>query len=349
MAPNQALIFNEVPDGWPIPGQHLVTKDIDFDPDAPAPANGLTLEIAYLSFDPYMRGRMRPSSVESYFPAFDLHAPITNNGIARVLKSNVSHLSPGDIVQGFLPFQEYLTLDEKAAKRVTKLENPHKIDTKYFLGALGMPGLTAYSSLYEIGKPKKGETIFISAASGAVGQIVGQLAKHEGLKVIGSVGSQEKLDYITKTLGFDGGFNYKEEKPGDALSRLAPDGIDIYYENVGGEQLDAALVAANYHARFVMCGMISQYSAKPDEVYGVKNLMLVVGKRLLLQGFIQGDENMGPKYQKERNENVGKWIADGTLKVTQSETKGMENAAEGFIGMLKGQNFGKAILVVKEL
>lgn len=133
--------------------------------------------------------------------------------------------------------------------QVRKLENQYNLDPKLFIGALGMPGLTAYSSLFEIGQPKKGETIFISAASGAVGQIVGQLAKHEGLTVIGSVGSDEKLDFIMKELGFDGGFNYKKEDPNKALARVVPDGIDIYYDNVGGEQLDAALAAMNNFGR----------------------------------------------------------------------------------------------------
>jgi len=135
---------------------------------------------------------------------------------------------------------------------VRKLENPYKLDPAMFIGALGMPGLTAYSSFYEIGQPKKGEIIFVSSASGAVGQLVGQLAKHEGLTVIGSVGDDRKLEFITKDLGFDGGFNYKKEKPAEALKRLAPDGIHIYYENVGGEQLEAAINAMKDHGRISM-------------------------------------------------------------------------------------------------
>jgi len=349
MAPNKAVIFNEIPDGWPVAGKHLIVKDIGFDHDADAPADGITIEIAYCSFDPYQRGRMRAAETKGYFPSFTLHEPITNSAIGKVLKSNTSQFKPGDVIRGFFPFVEYAALTADQLKRgAEKIENPHGVDIKTFLGALGMPGITAYSSLYEIGKPKKGETIFISAASGAVGQIVGQLAKHEGLKVIGSVGSKEKLDFI-KTIGFDGGFNYKEEKPADALKRLAPDGIDIYYENVGGEQLEAALDAANKWGRFIICGMISQYSARQGEKYGVKNLDLIIGKSLLLRGFLQADPDMAPKWNKERNENIGKWVADGSFKITMSETKGIENAPEGLIGMLRGDNFGKAILVVKEL
>lgn len=212
-----------------------------------------------------------------------------------------------------------------------------------------MPGLTAYSSLYDIGKPVKGETIFISAASGAVGQLVGQLAKHEGLRVIGSVGSDEKLEYITKELKFDGGFNYKKENPADALKRLAPGGIDIYYENVGGVQLEAAINALNDFGRIVACGMISEYSKPEPERYGVKNLMQVVAKRLTMRGFIVYDKDMGPRYIKERDEKVGKWLQDGSFKAKSSVTEGIDNGPDGFVGMLQGKNFGKAVLKIADL
>lgn len=162
-----------------------------------------------------------------------------------MLKSDSPKFKAGDLVHGNIPIEEYSSIPQRLVESFSKIENPYHLDPMVFTGALGMPGLTAYSSLYDIGKPVKGETIFISAASGAVGQLVGQLAKHEGLTVIGSVGSDEKLDYIVKELKFDGGFNYKKEKPADALKRLAPNGIDIYYENVGGEQLEAAISALN--------------------------------------------------------------------------------------------------------
>lgn len=346
MATNPAVIFKEVPDGWPVAGKHLTVEDIG-NADAPAPPSGLVVQPLYLSIDPYQRGRMRDPKIKSYRPGFALGKPIENAGIAKVLRSNVEGLVPGDIVEAFLPFAKVAVLEEGYAKMARKLENPHGVDERYFLGALGMPGLTAYSSLYEIGKPKKGETIFISAASGAVGQIVGQLAKHEGLKVIGSVGSDDKLAYITETLAFDAGFNYKKEKAADALARLAPDGIDIYYENVGGEQLEAALDAAKDFARFVMCGQISQYSAKPEERYGIRNLFNVVAKRLTLRGFIVSDPDF-QKYKDEHRQKVGAWIKDGSFKISQSETKSWEKVPEGFVGMLKGENFGKAIVNVKD-
>jgi NADPH-dependent curcumin reductase CurA len=201
---------------------------------------------------------MRASDVKSYTPPFPLNGPISNDTVARVLKSDSPDYRPGDLVIAYLPLAEYATLSKEGLQAIRrKVDNPHGLkDLGLFLGPLGMPGLTGWSSLYEIGKPKKGETIFISSAAGAVGQVVGQVAKREGLKVIGSVGSDDKLEFITKELGFDGGFNYKKESTRDALKRLAPNGIDIYYENVGGEQLEAALEALNPFGRIVACGMV---------------------------------------------------------------------------------------------
>jgi NADPH-dependent curcumin reductase CurA len=218
--------------------------------------------------------------------------PITNGAVATVIKSDNPKFHSGDVIK--LPLSdtvEYAALNHTAAEAANVLDNEYDLDPKLFVGALGMPGLTAYSSFYEIGAPRKGETIFISAASGAVGQLVGQLAKHEGLKVIGSVGDDKKLDFITKDLNFDGGFNYKKESASDALKRLAPNGIDIYYENVGGEQLEAAIAKMNDFGRIIACGMISQYNNTPDQAYGVRNLMMVVAKRLKMQGFIVGDKS----------------------------------------------------------
>lgn len=193
---------------------------------------------------------MRAPEVKSYSPPFELGKPITNSAVSKVVKSSNSKFAQGDLITGMLPTEEYSIVSaEIANSMVRKLDNPYNLDPKLFVGALGMPGLTAYSSFYEIGQPKKGETIFISAASGAVGQIVGQLAKHEGLKVIGSVGSDAKLEFIKKDLNFDEGFNYKKEKPDEGLKRLAPNGIDIYFENVGGDHLDAALGAMNNFGR----------------------------------------------------------------------------------------------------
>lgn len=348
--PNKTFVFKKVPKGFPVPGQDLVIEDRPIDLDA-VPEGGLVLQNFVTSFDPYMRGRMRDASVKSYSPAYELGGPVNSSCIAKVLKSDSPDFKEGDLVSAFVDIAEYAYASKEviAGKRVFKIHNPHNFDLAIFVGQLGMPGLTAYSSLYKIGQPKKGETIFISSAAGAVGQIVGQLAKHEGLTVIGSVGSDEKLDYITKELGFDAATNYKKESTHDALKRLAPNGIDIYYENVGGEVLEGALEAMNTNGRIVACGMISQYNIKDaSERYGVRNLMYVVSKRITMQGFIVNDPDFGPAYGQEHQEKVQAWIADGSFKTKLHITEGIDNAAEGFLGLLEGKNFGKAVLKIKD-
>jgi NADPH-dependent curcumin reductase CurA len=349
MVQMKAFIFKSVPKGVPVPGKDLATETREFDLNQAPPAGGVIYKNYYASFDPYMRGRMRAPEVKSYSPPFPIGEPIVSQCVAKVLKSDNPKFAEGDWIKAYLPIQEYgVAPKEYAEKDLTKIENPYGLELYHFIGALGMPGLTAYSSFYDIGQPKKGETIFISAASGAVGQIVGQLAKHEGLTVIGSVGSDEKQDFILKELNFDAGFNYKKERPADALKRLAPSGIDIYYDNVGSEHLEAAIDAMNNFGRIIACGMISGYSTPDDEKYPIRNLHKVVSKRLTIRGFIVWDANMGPKYAKEHQEKMAKWLHDGTFKAKVSITEGIDNVAEGFVGMLSGNNFGKAVLKIAD-
>jgi NADPH-dependent curcumin reductase CurA len=349
MVQNKSLIYKQVPEGLPVAGRDLVVEVREFDIDQAPPAGGVTTKNLYASFDPYQRAKMRPVDKKSYSPPYNPGELLYNNAIAKIIKSDSDKFKPGDLVSGMINTEEYSVVSKTIVESMMrKIENPYNLELPVFLGALGMPGLTAYSSFYDIGKPVKGETIFVSSAAGAVGQIVGQLAKHEGLKVIGSVGSDEKLNFITKDLNFDGGFNYKKEKTADALARLAPNGIDIYYENVGGEQLEAALNAFNVNGRIIVCGMISEYNKPDTEKYGVKNLFQVIAKRLTMRGFIVGDKNMGPAYMEERNKNVAKWLSEGSFKVKTDVTEGMDNAAEGFIGMLQGKNFGKAVLKIAD-
>jgi NADPH-dependent curcumin reductase CurA len=305
MVQNKGLIYKEAPTHWPELGKHIAVETREFDKDQAPPEGGITAKVHYVSFDPYQRGRMRKPEVKSYAPPFEQGKPVTNSAVVTVIKSANDNYKPGDTVVTMAYTEEYSVIPKEMLAMGRKLENPYNLDPKLFIGALGMPGLTAYSSFYAIGEPKKGETIFISAAAGAVGQIVGQLAKHEGLRVIGSVGDDKKLEFITKELNFDGGFNYKKEKASEALQRLAPDGVDIYYENVsgvrisykpascganvrqvGGEQLEAAINAMNPFGRIVACGMISNYNKPPSEHYPIRNLIQVVAKRIKMQGFI---------------------------------------------------------------
>jgi NADPH-dependent curcumin reductase CurA len=243
MVQNKGLIFKEVPTYAPVAGKHLAVESRDFDLSQSSPANGAIVKGLYFSLDPYMRGRMRAPDVKSYTPPYPIGKPVQAYSLVQVLKSSSSKFAAGDILFGRFLVEEYSVVEAGLLEQelTRKIENPHGLPLSNFMGILGMTGLTAYSSLYEIGSPKRGETIFISSAAGAVGQIVGQIAKHEGLRVIGSVGDDAKLGFIVDELGFDGGFNYKKEKPADALKRLAPEGIDIYYDNVGGEHLEAAI------------------------------------------------------------------------------------------------------------
>ncbi|KAJ5744157.1 zinc-type alcohol dehydrogenase-like protein PB24D3.08c [Penicillium manginii] len=348
--PNKALIYNKVPTGLPVAGQDLIVKERSFDIDQQPPDGGATVRQLYVSLDPYMRGRMRDPAIKSYNMPYELGEPITAFCLVQIIKSDHPEYQAGDLVFSLLAVEEYTIATKKDldGDQTYKIDNKHNLPLSNFVGILGMPGITAYASLYEIGAPKKGETIFVSSAAGAVGQVVGQLAKHEGLRVIGSVGDDEKLKFITEDLGFDGGFNYKKEKPADALARLAPDGIDIYYENVGGEQLEAALDAMNFFGRIVACGMVSQYNLAPDARYGIKNLGQVVSKRIKMQGFIQGDPNMRPKYYKERDEKVSAWLADGSIKTREDVSIGIEHGPEAFIAMLSGKNKGKAVLKIAD-
>ena len=250
---NWSLIFKKVPAGLPVAGEHLAVEDSGYDPSAAPPAGGVVTQNLYASFDPYMRGLMRSPEQKSYAPAYAADEPIPSFCVCLVLKSDHEAYHEGDLfVAPNIPVQQYSSLPGETVGNGRKIDPATGLkDLRNYLGPLGMPGLTAYSSLYEIGQPKRGEVIFISSAAGAVGQLVGQLAKHEGLTVLGSVGSDEKVRLITEELGFDNGFNYKKEKPLEALKRLCPDGIDIYYDNVGGEQLDAALEMLKNNGRIV--------------------------------------------------------------------------------------------------
>jgi NADPH-dependent curcumin reductase CurA len=348
MTQNKTLVYKKVPQGYPVPGQDLVVEDRPIDLDEAAPSGGLVVKLLYASYDPYLRGKMRDPSIKSYTPPLNANDPIVNDTVSKVIKSDNPDYKEGEVVLGYLPIGEYARVSKEMMAGIRKINNPHNLDVSYFIGPLGMPGLTAYSGLHKIGKPKKGETIFISSAAGAVGQVVGQVAKREGLRVIGSVGSDDKLDFITKELGFDGGFNYKKEKALDALKRLCPDGIDIYFENVGGEQLEAAIECMNDHARIAACGMISGYNQKPEERYGVSNLFHVVSKRIVFEGFIVSDPEFGPKYAREHQENLQKWLAEGSVKAKLHVTEGMDKAAEGLVGIFKGENFGKAVLHIAD-
>ncbi|KIV98257.1 hypothetical protein PV10_01924 [Exophiala mesophila] len=350
MVANKAFIYKKIPSGWPVPGEDLTVEDLGFDENAPPPKKGFTTKNFYAAYDPSQRGRMRDPAAKSYSPAMITGEPVVSvSVIGKVLKSDTEKVKPGDTVLLWASYTESYSRVQEANVNSTKVIDPKPgVPLTAYLGLLGMTGMTAYGSLHEIGQPKKGEVILISAAAGAVGQMVGQIAVREGLHVIGSVGDDKKLDFITNTLGFHAGFNYKKEDLKSAIARLAPNGIDIYYDNVGGELLDVAIQNMNDFGRIVACGSISTYNnTSPEANYGIKHYSQVVRRRLKWQGFLVFDPNI-VKWQQERDERISQWIADGSFKSIDHVTDGMDNAIEGFLGMLKGENLGKSILKIAD-
>ena len=297
--------------------------------------NQLRVKNLYMSVDPYMRGRMM--DLKSYIPPFQIGQPLEGGSVGEVLASNNSQFKPGDIVVSFLGWREYFVSDGVG---LTKID-PGNAPVQAYLGTLGMPGLTAYCGLLEVGKPTKGETVFVSAAAGAVGSIVTQIAKIKGCRVIGSAGSDEKVAWLKEEAGADEAFNYKTA--GDlveTISQLNPAGIDVYYENVGGRHLEAALEHMNTYGRIVMCGMIDQYNAT-EPPSGPYNLGYVISKQLRMQGFIVVDYlDRMPQFYADMNQ----WIAEGKIKWKETVMDGIENASAAFIGLFAGKNFGKMVV-----
>lgn len=300
------------------------------------------LELIYFSVDPYMRGRMRDDG--GHWGSFPLGEPVVSLALAQVKASKAPDVAVGSYVKGYLKWQQ---LQVAKAQEVTPVweEGLRKagLPLSVELGALGMTGFTAYSSLKVIAKLKPGETIFVSGAAGAVGLIVGQLAKNVyGATVIGSAGSDEKVKQLAN-YGYDHVFNYKKEKPLDALKRLAPKGIDVYYDNVGGETLEAALEVANAHARVVACGSISGYNTKAEDRYGVRNLFAIIYKRILIQGFIQGDYTAD--HQADFIKDFHQYLLDGKIKNVEHVFEGgLAQAGQAYHDMMVGVNFGKAVV-----
>ncbi|KAJ3217672.1 hypothetical protein HDU67_007495 [Dinochytrium kinnereticum] len=294
------------------------------------------------SSDPYMRGRLRVGA-KSYTNSFTLNAPLDGGVVAKVVRSSNPKFPEGSVVVGHLPWKEYHIVPQ--AKGLTPVKSPAKeFPLSYFLGIAGMPGFTAYAGLLKIGKPKAGETLYVSAASGAVGLVVCQIGKAMGLKVVGSAGSDDKVNYLINEIGIEA-FNYKTVNIEEALTKYCPDGIDIYFENVGGEMLDIVLTKMNMNGRIPVCGMISQYNTTAETAYGVKNLMNVIGKRLTFQGFIISDYYATETFG-EFMRDIMSWIAEGKIVYRETVSEGIESLPEAFVGMLKGENFGKAVVRV---
>lgn len=260
---NKSWVYKQIPEGLPKLGLDTVFEDrpISLTP----PPGGVIVKILVAGLDPHQRDRMRGPDFQSYVPGYNFNETITNFAISRVIKSDNPDFKEGDLMQGLLPVAEYGVIPKElidvtvmASHLVWKVENKYDLDYSHYMGPLGLAGMTAWNSFYGLVKPEKGKTIWVNAATSSVGEVVVQLAKKEGMRVIASVSSAEKLKYVTEVLGADAGFNYREEDISGALKRLAPEGLDVVYENVGGEHFQAAIENLNWFGRIIVCGMVSK-------------------------------------------------------------------------------------------
>ncbi|KAK2994593.1 hypothetical protein RJ640_016857 [Escallonia rubra] len=356
---NKQVILKNYITGYPKESDFYIKTDATITLKLPQDSYGVLVKNLYLSCDPYMRHLMQeikgPSVFSSYsacsvyssvsgtlayqVPRQSLAKPITGHGVAEVLDSGHPEFKKGDLVWGITGFEEYSIIT--TPESLFKIEHTD-VPLSYYTGILGMPGFAAYAGFFEVCAPKKGERVFISAASGAVGQLVGQFAKWMGCYVVGSVGSKEKVDMLKNKFGFDDAFNYKEEPDLDvALKRYFPEGIDINFENVGGKMLDAVILNMRNHGRIALCGLISQYNL--DKPQGVNNFMVAIYKRLRIQGFLIFDYY--PGYSKYLDV-VLSYIRDGKIVYVEDIAEGIESIPKALVGLFEGRNVGKQVVVV---
>ena len=287
----------------------------------------------YISVDPYMRGRMNEG--RSYIPSFEVGKPIDGGAVGEVVESRSPDFKSGDAVTSNGGWREYCIAQPKQLQKVSRENQPLSV----YLGTLGMTGMTAWAGLKLVGV-KAGDAVFISGAAGAVGNMAGQLAKLQGCRVIGSTGSAEKVQYLKESCGFDSAFNYKAGPVLDQLIVAAPDGIDVYFDNVGGESLEAALSTLRVQGRIIACGGISSYNEEKPQS-GPANLFNITTKRLTMKGLIAGDWlNHQPEFEKE----VGAYFRSGKVRHVETVVKGLDKAASAFLGLFDGKNVGKMVV-----
>jgi NADPH-dependent curcumin reductase len=326
---NKRVVMASRPAGWVTESNFRIETV-----PVPKPKDGEVLvKIQWLSLDPYMRGRM--NDTKSYAAKQEIDAVMVGGTAGEVVESKNPKFKVGDQVSGMLGWQQYGLSDGTGLNKI----DASRVPMSAFLGVLGMPGVTAWVGLLDICQPKAGETVVVSAASGAVGSAVGQIAKLKGCRVVGIAGGKAKCDYVVKELGFDACVDYKAGKLDDDLKAAAPKGIDCYFENVGGEILDAVLRRMNAFSRIAVCGLISQYNA--TEAYGVKTFQSILTNRIKVQGFIVSDRM--ELWAKALPELIG-WVAGGKIKYRETVANGLESAPKAFIGLLKGENFGKQLV-----
>ncbi len=333
---NRQILLANRPVGMPKASDFLLNET-----SIPTPVDGQVLcETLYLSLDPYMRGRMSPS--KSYAKPVEINEVMTGGTVGKVIESRDPNLKAGDIVFGYGGWQDYWVHNGKTLKNV----DPDIAPISTATGVLGMPGVTAYTGLLNIGKPKKGETVVVASACGPVGSVVGQIAKFKGARSVGIAGSKEKCKYATDKFQFDHCLNHKSSKFSEELKQVCPEGIDVYFENVGGKVLDSVLPLLNDFARIPVCGIISAYNSTelpsgPNLIPSLMRSILV--KRLTFRGFIVWDF---ANQEKEALQQLAKWIKQGKLHYLEDIVDGLENAPEAFIGLFDGKNFGKLVVRV---
>ncbi|MCH0565228.1 MULTISPECIES: NADP-dependent oxidoreductase [unclassified Streptomyces] len=322
------------PVGWPEAGDFALVEA-----PMPTPGEGQVLvRNRYLSVDPYMRGRM--SAAKSYVAPFELGKVMQGGAVGEVVESRAEGIEVGDHVLHFLGWREYAAVDAAQAVRVGSAGSGD-VPLSAYLGVLGMTGLTAYAGLLRTASFKEGDAVFVSGAAGAVGSQVGQIARLKGAsRVIGSAGSDEKVKLLVEEYGFDAAFNYRNGPVAEQLRAAAPDGIDVYFDNVGGDHLEAAIGSLNRDGRIAVCGMISVYN-NTEPAPGPKNLARLIQTRGRIEGFLVGDHyDLQPQFVQE----VGPWVASGALKYRETVVEGVENTLEAFLGVLRGDNIGKMVV-----
>lgn len=333
MRKNKVVIFAERPEGMPDSSTFRFEEK-----DIPELRVGeVLLQTKYLSVDPYMRGRM--SAAKSYAEPFHVDKPLVGGIVGKVIESKASNLAIGDYVNARLNWAEYNVAHEDNVRKI----DPQLAPITTALYVLGMPGMTAYFGLLDIGKPKQGETVVISGAAGAVGMVVGQIAKLKGCYVVGIAGSDDKISYLKNELSYDEVINYKTTKNmSEALRAACPKGIDVYFDNVGGEITDAVMFQLNFHARVVLCGQIAHYNDIKIAM-GPRFLPYVLTRSILIQGFIVSNyaERTG-----EAMKNLAKWLRDGKITYKENIVEGLESAPDAFVGLFRGDNLGKQLVKV---
>jgi len=331
---NHAIVLVKRPQGTPTEDCFALVQV-----QAPEVQTGqVKLRSRYLSVDPYMRARMNEAAHGGRTP-FDIGKPLSGGVVAEVVESNSSDLATGDVVLGMLPWQEYSVTNVKSRQKVNSYGQPLSMA----LGTLGMPGLTAYFGLLDIGQPKAGETVVISGAAGAVGNVVGQIAKLKECRVVGIAGSDAKTDFLKKELHFDSAINYHTAKDlSKAVADTCPDGLNIYFDNVGGVVSDAVLLHLAQHARIPVCGQISQYNLEKPEM-GPRVAPFLLRSHAMMQGFLQSEYS---HRFAEALPQLAAWVKEGKLKNVETVADGLAATPAAFIGLFHGKNLGKQVVKV---